>query len=298
MDKIGIIILNWNWYSDTIECIDSLLLNSYTNKELIIIDNNSMNDEGKQIKNKYKSKITFIQNNKNLGFTWWCNVWIKKALDLKCDYVMLFNNDAVAKDGFIEKLLHTFNSFPKVWIVGPAITYYWNNKIWFRGWKINYILWTPIHNNKWKDIWEYNELEIIETEYVSWCCMLIKKELFEKNWLLDEHYFAYYEEVDFCFQAKKNWYLSLINTASVIEHKKSASAWNKGSNYLSNTQAYLMARNWVYFWKKNLSGYKKHWFIITQYTILPVLRCAFQIRNRSVLKYYILWLINKKWIIK
>lgn len=294
MKKIWIIILNWNWYDDTIECIESLLNNSYKNIEIILIDNASKNDEWKKLQHFFQDKITFIQNDKNSWFAWWCNIWMKKALEIWVDYIMLFNNDAVAKNWFIEYLLESLESNKKIWIIWPSITYYNSDKIWFAGWNIKFLIWTPKHKWKWKKIDFIKNSNIYETEYVSWCCILIKKEVIEEIWLLDEEYFAYNEEVDFCYRARKVWYKCFIEPKSIIEHKKSASAWNKWSNSFSELQAYLIARNWVLFWKKNLSWFLKYWYLFTQYTILPILRIIFQIRSFKVFISYINWLLNKK----
>lgn len=298
MNDIWIIILNWNGIDDTIECIESLLKCWYWNTKIILIDNDSKNNQWEKLNSLFWDKIIFIQNRSNLWFTWGCNIWIQKALELNCNYIMLLNNDTVVKKWFIEKLVPVLNEKSDIGIIWPLITYYKSEKIWFGWGKINYLLWYTTHKHKNKNVNKLLTKKLEEHEYITWCCMLIKKEVIDKIWMLDNNYFAYYEEVDYCFKARKAWYKSVINYDSIIEHKKSASAGNKWSNYLSEIQAYLMARNWVYFWKNNLIWIKKYWFIFTQYTILPIMRCIFQIRKTSVLKYYILWLMNKKWIIK
>ena len=291
MKKIWIVILNWNWIDDTIECIDSLKNNSYKDIDIIVVDNNSKNNEWSKISAQYGSDIHFIQNDKNQWFAGWCNIWIEKSLELWNSYTMLFNNDAVAENGFIEKLLAVLDWGKDVWIIWPAITYYKSNKVWFAWWKINYLIWWSIHHLKWKDVSELEWVKPYEIEYMSGCCILIKKEVLEKIWLLDEKYFAYIEEVDFCHRANSIGYKVMLEPNSVIQHKKSASAGNKWSNSLSEIQAYLLARNWVYFWRKNLKWMKKYWYLITQFTILPVLRIIFQIRSPRVLISYIKWLL-------
>ncbi len=270
MQNVGIVILNWNWYNDTIECIESLLCNSYKNISIILVDNASRNNEWSKLKEKYWEKIIFIQNSKNLWFSWWCNVWIKKAQELGINYIMLLNNDAIAKDWFIEKLFLALKKDSKIWIIWPAITYYKSSKIWFAWWKINMLVGTAFHHLKWHDSSELEWLKYFETWYVSWCCILIKKDVLDEIWILDEEYFAYYEEVDFCYRARKKWFLSIIEPSSQIEHKKSASAWNRWSNHFSTTQAYLIARNWVLFWKKNIKWIALYWYLIANYTILPI----------------------------
>ncbi len=291
MESIGIIILNWNWYNDTIECIESLLMNSFKSIKIILIDNDSKNCEWKKLNAYFWDRIIFIQNNENSWFAWWCNIWIQKAIELWSDYILLFNNDAVAEDWFIEKLLTTIKKDNQIWIIWPAIRYYHSNTLWFWWWIINYYIWTPTHKYKWKDKDILKWLPAYETDYVSWCCILIQKNVIDTIWLLDEEYFAYNEEVDFCFRARKAGFKCLIEPGSMIEHKKSASTWNVGSNKLSEIQAYLMARNWRMFWNKNLKWPIRIYFNLSQYLILPIFRIIFQIRSWKVLKSYIKWLL-------
>lgn len=293
--KVWIITINRNGLLDTRECLDSLLVNSYQNKEIILVDNNSNNNEWVQLQNEYWSKwVHCILNAKNRWFAWWCNDWIKSALWLWCEYILLFNNDAVANQWFLERIVQVASSKKSIWIVWPAITYYQSEILWY-AWG-NIWLWTWLFTHQFKNkhkniltwLWPYH------TDYITWCCMLIKKSVIEQLWLFDEDYFAYFEETDYCFRAQKLWRECLLVPDVSIEHKKSASTWNKWSNILSKTQAYLLARNWLLFWKKNLNFIQKYVYCICRIVIGWGIDSVFHIRSWYVLKNY--WKGVKEWL--
>src|SRR3989344_2445038 len=91
--KVSIIILNWNGWKDTIECIDSIKKISYPNYEIIVVDNASRGDDVNILKNKFWDFIRLIKNKENYGFAKGNNIAIKQVLkENKSDYVLLLNN--------------------------------------------------------------------------------------------------------------------------------------------------------------------------------------------------------------
>ena len=123
MDKIGIVILNYLNYKDTIECIDSLQDDVYQNKEIIIVDNKSNNESWDVLCKLYKNKarIHLIQSNENIGFAKGNNIGIVYArTKLKCDHILIVNNDTIFNDKkMIEKLVNAYEK--DIGIIGPDI---------------------------------------------------------------------------------------------------------------------------------------------------------------------------------
>lgn len=290
--KVWIIILNRNWLDDTIECIESFLNNSYKSHiKLIVIDNWSDNNEWSAINEKYKSEIIFIQNEENLWFTGGCNVWIHKSNELWFDYWMLFNNDAVIMDWVIENLLDVAESDPSIWIVWPAITYYDSDLVRCNWWSVSEWTWLFYMNDKWKNIRTIDTWLPHSVDYVCGCAFLVKRQMSNAIWLLDDDYFAYCEEVDYCRRARKLWWKTTQVPHAVISHKVSASSWAAWWKSFSRLQAYLMARNALLFGKKNLVWIKKFWFLVMQYLIKFPITLMLKIRSISVLIGYIEWLL-------
>jgi hypothetical protein len=271
---VYVVIVNWNGLDDTLECLSSLKKIDYPNYEIVVVDNGSKNAEADRIKEAF-SDIELIKNNCNTGFVFANNQGIELALQNNGDYVLLLNNDTVVKEDFLSKLINHAETDKKVGIVGPLIKYYKSNKIWFAGGWISYLTGLSGHYWKGKDFEDYTEKNLYEVDYITGCALLVKKEVINEIGLLDPVYFAYYEEADWCFRAKRAGFRIEMVPNSMIEHKKSASAGDRGSNKISPTQAYLWARNGIIFGKKNLEGVSRFTFLLGQFT----LRLAFNLIN-------------------
>jgi len=289
--RVWIITINRNWIEDTRKCLDSLLELDYSNFKIYLIDNNSNNQEWEILKNEYKEKVDFTQHAENSWFTWWCNTWIKKALNDKCDYRLLFNNDAIAEKEFLQSLVEIAELDNKIWIIWPAILYPNNQTIWCNWWILDIYTWMTKAKDKWKDKIVLVNKKSHEVDYVCWACFLCKSQVSKDIWLLDEDYFAYYEEVDYSYRAKKAWWKNVQVPNISVTHDVSSStdSWQHG---ISSTKAYLVARNWILFGKKNLLWFQKLWYLIMQYSIKFALLWLFHIRDRKSMFAYIRWL---KW---
>ena len=136
LPKVDIIILNYNGYKDTIECIKSLQDITYNNIDIIIIDNNSTDNSEYEIK-KFISKsnnIQYIQSGKNIGFSGGNNIGIKLSLEKKSDYICLLNNDTVVEPDFLEPLIDIMEKDKSIGITSGKIMYYDEpTKIWCAG---------------------------------------------------------------------------------------------------------------------------------------------------------------------
>ena len=111
MDKIAIILLNYNNHKDTLECVESIKKKCGVEYEIIIVDNNSK-EESKEIllENKYKYKYNLIFNCQNSGFASGNNVGIKYALEKKYEYILLLNNDTLICKDSIEIMLNSLKN--------------------------------------------------------------------------------------------------------------------------------------------------------------------------------------------
>lgn len=123
VDKVAIVVLNYLNYKDTIECVESIPVDQYPVKEIIIVDNGSPNDSRKRLEEKYKhcEGIHLVFSEKNGGFARGNNVGIRYATDvLGCKFVLLVNNDTLFQDPqMITTLMEAYE--PGVGVLGPRI---------------------------------------------------------------------------------------------------------------------------------------------------------------------------------
>lgn len=252
-NKVAIIIINWNNYKDTNECLNSLEDLSYTDFIVYLVDNASVDDslnrlEDDYINNKYKLKITFIKTNINGGFAYGNNVGIKKAMEDNYKYFWLINNDTIIDKDSLSELMNALASDNKIGIVGSKILYYNTNKIWFAGGKVNTFSGNTKHLGlNESDNKDYDKLK--QVDYVSGCSLLIKKEVIDEIGLMKEDYFLYYEETDWCIKAKKKKWNIMYQPKSIIYHKVSSSSG--GQENISSYVPYYFIRNSYAFIKLN-----------------------------------------------
>lgn len=123
MDKVAIVILNYLNYKDTIECVESIAIDRYPVKEIIVVDNGSPNDSKAKLEERFRNMtgVHFVANAENVGFARGNNLGIRYATEiLGCRFVLLVNNDTLFQDpGMITTLMEAYE--PGVGVVGPRI---------------------------------------------------------------------------------------------------------------------------------------------------------------------------------
>lgn len=244
---VSIIVLNWNSYDDTRECLLSLQGITYPNHDTIVVDNGSEDDSYKRLKSALGGKVEFIRNSHNAGFTGGNNVAIRSALARGSDYVLLLNNDTIVDPEFLRELVRYAEQHPDVGILGPKIYYYESpNTIWFAGGRFN---WVKVGISSFgKDRSDSPQYDLVkEVGFVSGCAMLIKRAVIEKVGMLDEDFFNYAEDLDLCFRAKSMGFRIVVIPRSKVWHKISK---GMGGTY-SPSYLYFQSRNRLLVVKKN-----------------------------------------------
>jgi len=272
--KIAIIIVNWKQYELTINCLLSLQKVEYKNLKVILVDNEYNFEKINKIKSDF-NKVEFIESKENLGFVSANNIGIKYAIKNKFDYVMLLNNDTEVNKKFLTPLLNSFQNDNSLGAVQPLIMNYNNRgKVWNAGGYLNNFFGFPYTNklnNKKRQI-----------DWITGCCILLKTKVIKKVGLMDEHFFAYYEDVDWSLRIKKLGYKLGIVESSVIFHHGTKSSNNSNlEGNLSPFLHYLNIRNHIYLIKKhsdkfNFIGVLFYQFLkILFYSIYFILRLRF-----------------------
>lgn len=245
--NIGIVLLNYKNYEDTIECIESILLQTYCYYSIIVVDNCSKNGSVEQIK-KYaseKKQIYILENDENLGFAKGNNVGIKYAKDkLKCDFVFVLNSDTILNDrDTLKKLLDKYKESNDVAIINPMccnkegevqipylickssiIKYSVNIGLYLMGvWiKMIFNLKSTFRKSRGnEDI--INDLE--NNKYViQGCAYILTPEFFKYYNQLYPNTFLYCEEMALCIYIDKVKLKTIVDTSVIIMHKEGGSS--------------------------------------------------------------------------
>ncbi|HEX8932131.1 MAG TPA: glycosyltransferase family 2 protein [Patescibacteria group bacterium] len=247
--KVGIITVNYNNYEDTANCVTSLgvLDSSLTDNHIYVVDNGS----GKTVLQKIKKikKIILISSKENLGFAGGNNLGIKKALADGCDYVFLINNDAMVTDPeTIYKLV-----LKNKGISAPVVKFQRGGEdVFDYGGRVDKVFGRNTH---------YESPFLLDdfyptADYYSGVCLLINSKVFKKVGYLDESYFLYYEDADFCLKAKSAGYKLTLCPEVTILHKLSSS-----TNKLGGKKVRILADSHFRFCLNNLPPTATPFFI-------------------------------------
>lgn len=219
-NKIAIVILNWNGYADTCECVDSALRIDYHDYNIILVDNDSDNNEAGKLALKYKDKAEVVRNNENLGYAEGNNSALNLIKKDDYDYIFILNNDTVVPKNILNELLAPFRDI-KVGIVGATIVDYKNRNL-IQNQGFMFSLWTglnmPIGFNE-KLGFKSSKV----TNSVSGAGFMIRADLMH-NYIFDKEYYCYGEDVDLNYRVIKMGFKVVISEGAYILHKGSVSS--------------------------------------------------------------------------
>jgi GT2 family glycosyltransferase len=245
MNKVIIIIINYNRSKITIECLESLFLLTYKHYQIVVVDNNSQDASVKELnawlynkydeserrndnhdygiknirlyyniikgKKIYNKSVTLIVNKNNFGFAAGNNIGIRYYAN-KYDYVWLLNNDTIAEKDSLLRLLNKMREAPYLGICGSKIINYYTGKIQSIGTKLN----------KYTGLLEIinDENKVNKIDSIQGASYFISKECIQSMGLLPEEYFLYFEESDYCLNALQNGFSTGVALDSIIYHKE------------------------------------------------------------------------------
>lgn len=165
-EKVSVIIPTYNRCEQLCRCVNSLLLSTYKNIEIIVVNNNS-SDNTKQaisVLNKKYSNIIFVDLNRNLMTAGGRNEGIKYASG---NYLLFVDNDNVVDPSMIEELVKEMDNNPRIGLIGPIMFYYKaQDTIYFCGNKINFITSKTTYYSKDQNISNVNILERIKSNHI------------------------------------------------------------------------------------------------------------------------------------
>src|SRR5690606_34957104 len=187
----------------------------------------------------------YIRSEKNLGFAGGNNLGIQKA---KGDFLLFLNNDTEITENLVDTLIQEFNQNPNIGILSPLIIYYEDKE------KIQYAGFSPMNyltgrnkgiGNYETDIDQY-KYHSYETGYIHGAAMMCRKADMLNVGLMEENYFLYYEELDWCEKFKKAGKKIWFTGKAKIYHKESISVGKE-----SSLKTYFLHRNRMLFIRKN-----------------------------------------------
>ncbi len=242
--EVFILILNWNGWQDTVECVDSCRNLDYPNFRIVMIDNGSTDDSEKLLRERY-TDICILQTGSNLGFAGGNNAGIRYALERGADYVWLLNNDTTVAPDSLTELVKVVDGRTNIGMAGSKILLYDQpDTLHFAGAEISLIDGNSRHLGILeKDVGQYDQVS--EMGFLTGCSLLVSCRMIEQIGLMPEEYFLYFEESDWCLRARRASYRLIFTPYSQVFHKLSASVLK-----VSERKTYYLVRNRLFFLSK------------------------------------------------
>ena len=325
-EVIGIIVLNWNGWKDTVELLRSLIKIVCNNLlcYIVLIDNGSNDssvpklvewfrknsvsvliiteEEAKSCSNINLNlyNIIFILNHRNYGYAGGMNRGIIFAKNcLKADYVVLLNNDTIVDKNFVAEMYKVFKHpkiGQKIAVVGPEVfNYYTTTAVPIE----QYVLPIPLTSIliKFFDNIAVTEKHLSKEQplivnRLDGSCYMVKTKVFDEIGLLNEDFFTYWEDTDFFMRIKKHGYFIGLVPKSVIKHK--IGAINMSLKKVSARASYYFGRNAIHFINLHYKGLAKTalLFIFILTSIYIFLAYSFYYHSLKAAKLFLLGIVR------
>jgi hypothetical protein len=246
--KVGIVLLNWNGWRDTIECLESLHLLDYPNFDVYVVDNASSDGSEFHLR-AWDPALKVIQSGGNLGWAGGCNVGIRAALARNCEHIYLLNNDAMVRSDTLSRLVDAASA-PNAAALGSLVVSA-TDAGWaeFAGTVLDESSHHPRQISRRLDEVPA-QTEASPTPAVKGCSMLLTGPALRKIGLLAEEYFLNYDETDWCFRAREGGMVNYYVPTSIVAHKGAVS-FNGTNNPLYR---YFVTRNRLLFARRHLDA--------------------------------------------
>lgn len=250
---IGIVVLNYKNWKETIECITSIVTTTNVDYEVFIVDNDSPNDSYERLLNHYSemNNIHVYKAEDNNGYAAGNNIGICKALDFEVDYVLIANPDIIFKKNAINTLIEGFKIDNRVAVVGPKvltedgeIQRYTRGILCFNNYlsmkkPFNYFMRkTRTEYLKTKYQYDYN---LIFEGMVSGCCFVMDANIFKLFNGFDENTFLFGEEDILGIKLNRMGKKACLMPESVVIHKGSTSFEKRTNNAFIDLNRYSSA---------------------------------------------------------
>ncbi|MFN3405089.1 MAG: glycosyltransferase family 2 protein [Cytophagaceae bacterium] len=292
--KVLISVLNWNSCANTLALLTSIKDLKFKNYLILVIDNNSSEEDKKKLNDITAENIEVILLNENYGFAGGHSIAVEYMFNNNYELIWLLNNDVTIFPDTLSELVQAYNKYGQG--LYGSISVYKDHNIEFAGGH------ELVNNNpsyEQNNIWEgknyYDVRDSISERKVlniHGSSMLIPASVIKKHGFIDTSYFLYGEEYDYCINLFKNQIYSYLIPSSVIFHMgRGSSAINQKLKIIAS---YYQKRNSILNKHKHwsLSKYeaiKKNGGIIkTCYYILKslVIAYVFPLKKKSVLTAY------------
>jgi hypothetical protein len=273
---VAVIVLNWNGRDCTLACLESLERAELGGATVVVVDNGSRDGSVEAIRARFPDwRVVALPENQ--GYAGGNNAGMRLALESGAGALLLLNNDTVVAPDFLAPLLDVLNLHPRAAAVSSAIMRFDSPEVLTEAWLELYFGFGIVRRRGVNCMPGEGYDVVRPVDAGVGCSLLLRAEAVRRIGFLDESYFAYHEEVDWCYRARKAGFEIFYQPYSRVWHHISKSTdvprrgrrrprtgaelpnpiplpWNPVRTYLGarNSVRFIRAHanpwRWMYFW--------------------------------------------------
>jgi|TARA_B100001146_G_scaffold48741_1_gene42080 GT2 family glycosyltransferase len=230
MTEVSIVIVSYNTCAAVERCIEAIRDQEVGCKyEIIVVDNASKDGTVERIRSRW-SDVSVVVADKNLGFARACNLGIRQS---SSEFILLLNSDTVVSADAIDALLNKLLQDKRVAVVGPRLvdlngvteSSFGSTLTPFTEFFRLLVEWCVTRNVRF--VLSLIRLRASRSRFTAWvsgACLLVRRNVAAEVGFLDERYFMYFEDIDFCSSIRKLGYQVLFTSDVEIVHARGQSA--------------------------------------------------------------------------
>jgi hypothetical protein len=244
-ERVTAVVVHWRDLDETMGSVASLLAEPAL--DVIVVDNGSVEPAAERLARE-APRARCVRSPVNMGYAGGGNLGMRAALDAGADVVLLFNNDARLAPGASAAAMRVLAGDPTIGVVGPKVqTREDSRRLWLAWGRVTYgpsLVALEGADAADGPAWSVQR----DVDWVAGCAMWFRRAALDAVGLLDETFFAYHEEVDWCARARRTGWRVVYAPQVVVRHTGRGSS---GSPASIRIRKYFGARNAVLFARKN-----------------------------------------------
>ena len=245
MERVGIVICNYNKADMVCECIQTVLESKYTDYRIYVVDNASSDDSVKRVRTRYDGQITLLVNEKNLGGSGGFNTGIRRALETGHEYVWCLDNDVLVDEGALGVLVEFLDAHPDCGMAGSRVDH----------------MEAPEYVQQYGIIVDFDEFcveakylnhledgtmpDVVYSDAVAACSVLVRSSLIREIGLMPEDNFLYWDDTEWGWRCNLAGYRVASCGKSIVLHAMGAK-----KETVNTFPTYYAWRNWVDFFAR------------------------------------------------
>lgn len=214
---VAIVILNTNRRDDTIACLESLAQSTYTNLHVFLLDNASTDGSVEAVCAQFPA-VEIVSLTDNRGYAGNNNVGIQLAMERGADWVLVLNEDTIVDPDCIGRMVAEGERNPAIGMIGPLVYHHDEpTVIQSAGVTLGRFMRSSHIGQNEPDHGQFSKPQAVDC--ISGCAICVRREVIEAVGMLDERYFYYWEETEWCLRSRHAGWLNVVEPAAKLWHK-------------------------------------------------------------------------------